>query len=129
MRNGETLSDGVVNATERAALKGLDLGGVQLVLSGHVHNFTSLDFGPARPPQLVVGTGGDLMDPNDLPPPASGPVALDGLTAQAFTMGRFGYFVFDRHGADWIGTFRGLNDAVEATCRLHARSLTCKAPL
>ena len=129
MRNGETLSDGIVNATERAAVKDLDLAGVQMVLSGHVHNFSALDFGPTRPPQLVVGTGGDLMDPNDLPPPVTGPIALDGLTAQAFTMGRFGYFVFDRHGADWMGTFRDLNDAVAATCRLHARSLTCKAPL
>jgi hypothetical protein len=128
-RNGETLSDGVVNATERAAVKGRDLAGVQMVLSGHVHNFTSLDFGAGRPPQLVVGTGGVLMDPNDLPPPVTGPVALDGLTAQAFTMGRWGYFVFDRGGADWIGTFRDLSDTVAAVCRLHARSLTCTAPV
>lgn len=126
-RNGGTLSDGVVNTTERAAVRGMDLGGVQLVLSGHVHNFSSLDFGPNRPPQLVVGTGGDLMDPNDLPPPVTGSISLDGLNAQAFTMGRFGYFVFDRHGADWIGTFRDLNDRIAAICRLHARSLTCQA--
>ena len=127
-RNGEVLTDGVVNATERAAVKGRDLSAVRMVLSGHVHNFTSLDFGPARPPQLVVGTGGDLMDPNDLPPPVTGPVAIDGLTAQTFTMGRFGYFVFDREGADWVGTFRDLKDQVAALCRLHGRALTCKAP-
>ncbi len=53
--------------SERAAVKDLDLGGVQMVLSGRVHNFTALDFGPTRPPQLVVGAGADLMDPNDLP--------------------------------------------------------------
>jgi hypothetical protein len=127
MRSGSTLRDGIVNATERAAVKGRDLTGVQLILSGHVHNFTSLDFGPARPPQLVVGTGGDLMDPSDTPPPAVGEVEVDGLSAQAFTMGRFGYFVFNRRGADWVGEFHDLTDAVVATCRLHGRALSCAA--
>ena len=126
-RSGNALADGIVNATERAAVKGRDLTGVQLILSGHVHNFTSLDFGPARPPQLVVGTGGDLMDPNDVPPPASGSVQVDGLSAQAFTMGRWGYFVFDRRGVDWVGAFHDLTDAVVARCRLHGRALSCAA--
>ncbi|MEO8926045.1 MAG: metallophosphoesterase, partial [Caulobacteraceae bacterium] len=126
-RAGEALSDGIVNATERAAVKGRDLAGVQLILSGHVHNFTSLDFAAVRPPQLVVGTGGDLMDANDTPPPAIGPVQVDGLAAQAFTMGRFGYFLFDRQGADWVGAFHDLTDKVAARCRLHGRALTCVA--
>ena len=126
VRLGPLLADGVVNRTERAAVKGRDLAGVQLILSGHVHNFTSLNFGAGRPAQLVVGTGGDLMAANDTPPPAVGAVAVDGLPAQAFTMGRFGYFVFDRKGADWVGAFHDLTDAVAATCRLHGRSLICR---
>jgi hypothetical protein len=40
-------------------------------------------------------------------------------------MGRFGYFVFDRRGADWVGAFHDLTDAVIARCRLHAARLTC----
>lgn len=129
VRLGPLLADGVVNRTERAAVKDRDLADVQLILSGHVHNFTSLAFSAVRPPQLVVGTGGDLMALNDTPPPASGTVSVDGLQAQAFTMGRFGYFVFDREGADWVGAFHDLSDAVAATCRLHHRSLTCSAPI
>jgi hypothetical protein len=127
VRLGPLLTDGIVNATERAAVKGRALAGVTLVLSGHVHNFTSLDFAGGRPPQLVVGTGGDLMNPNDVPPPAAGPVRVDGLRAQAFTMGRFGYFRFDRQGAGWAGTFHELTDAVAARCRLRGRALTCAA--
>ncbi|MBS0408426.1 MAG: metallophosphoesterase [Proteobacteria bacterium] len=125
MRKDQTLLDGLGNVNLRAAVKGRDLKGVDLVLVGHVHNFTSLDFGDARPPELIVGTGGDIQDPNDLPPPAVGPVSIDGAEAQAFTMGRFGYFVFDRRGADWIGAFHDLTDAVIARCRLHAARLTC----
>ena len=127
-RNGATVTDGIGNATERAAVKGRDLSAIQLVLVGHVHNFSSLDFGVARPAELIVGAGGDLQDPRDLPTPAIGPVSVDGLTAQVYTKGGFGYFVFDRKGADWVGAFHDLTDKVVTTCRLHARSLTCAAP-
>ncbi len=128
LRVGDLLTDGVVNATERAAVRGRNLANVQLVLSGHVHNFTSLSFGQARPPQLIVGTGGDLLDLNDSPPPATGAPTVDGLTARTFTMGRFGYFVFDRQGGDWVGRFHDLSDSVAAICRLHGRDLSCRAP-
>ena len=50
------------------------------------------------------------------------------MAAKAFTMGRFGYFVFDRAGADWVGAFHDLQDKVAAVCRLHARQLICRAP-
>jgi hypothetical protein len=128
LRFGETLSDGIVNQTERAAARRLDLTDVQLVLAGHVHNFTALDFGTARPAQLIVGAGGDLMDRNDTPPPAIGPVQVDGLKARAFSMGRFGYFLFDREGSDWVGAFRDLTDQVVVACRLHGRDLACHKP-
>lgn len=127
-RKDATLLDGLGNVNLRAAINDRDVKGVDLVLVGHVHNFTSLDFGAARPPELIVGTGGDIQDPNDLPPPAIGPVTIDGAVAQAFTMGRFGYFVFDRRGADWVGAFHDLTDKVIADCRLHRARLTCAAP-
>jgi hypothetical protein len=124
-RKGDVLSDGLGNANLRAAVHAQGLGQVELALVGHVHNFTALDFGPGRPGELIVGTGGDIQDPSDLPPPAIGAVSVDGMTAQAFTMGRFGYFVFDRQGSDWAGAFHDLTDAVIATCLLHAGRLTC----
>ena len=126
-RGGEGLTDGGTNATQRAAVKGRDLKGVQMVLSGHVHNFTSLNFGSARPAQLIVGAGGDVMDPGESPRADFGAVTVDGLPAQGFTMGRFGYFVFDRAGKDWVGSFHDLTDAVVTKCRLHERELSCKA--
>ncbi|HEY2177885.1 MAG TPA: metallophosphoesterase [Caulobacteraceae bacterium] len=126
-RRGETLGDGVINATERAAVKGVDLGNVDVVVSGHVHDFTALDFAGARPAQLIVGTGGDLLEAGDSPPPVTGAPEVDGLPAEAFSMGRFGYFLLDRLGGDWIGGFHDLSDALIARCRLHARRLTCAA--
>jgi hypothetical protein len=127
-RLGDLVADGMVNATERAAAKDRDLSGVNLILSGHVHNFTSVSFGAARPPQLVVGTGGDVLDLDDAPPPAAGAAQVDGLPADIFTMGRFGYFVFDRRGEDWVGHFYDTRDQVAAACVLHHRALACHAP-
>ena len=54
---GDTL-----NATEQAAIRDLVPAGLDMVLSGHVHDFTSYDFGPSRPAQLVVGEGGEAND-------------------------------------------------------------------
>jgi hypothetical protein len=125
-RLGNLLLDGRVNATERRAVRDRDLSRVGLIVSGHVHNFTTVSFGPPRPAQLVVGTGGDSLDMDDTPPPAFGRAKIDGLAADVFTMGRFGYFVFDRHGEDWIGRFHGIDDRVIAICRLHRRVLACQ---
>jgi len=128
LRLGGLLSDSVVNATERAAVKGRDLTGVQMILSGHVHNFTSLSFGAVRPVQLIVGTGGDEQSPNDAPPPVVGSTTVDGEASDVFTMGRFGYFLLEKKGAEWTGAFHDLSDRVAAVCRLRARTLTCRAP-
>jgi hypothetical protein len=127
-RLGDLLGDGIVNATERQAVKSVDLAPVTLILSGHVHNFASLGFGAARPAQLVVGTGGDTLDLDDTPPPAAGRATVDGLDADIFSMGRWGYFVFDRHGPEWIGRFYDTRDRVAAVCRLAGRSLSCHTP-
>jgi hypothetical protein len=136
-RKGDQLVDAITNANERAAIHALGLkagglGQMELGLVGHIHNFTSLDFGAGRPGQLIVGTGGDVQDPSDLSPPATGKVTIDGLSADVFSMGRFGYFVFDRKGPknkgsgdDWAGVFHDLTDAVIAKCALHAGRLTC----
>jgi hypothetical protein len=126
-RLGDLVADGLVNATERRAVTSVDLSRVALIVSGHVHNFATLAFGAARPPQLVVGTGGDTLDFEDTPPPTAGVAQVDGMRASIFTMGRFGFFVFDRHGQDWVGRFHDLNDRVVAICLLHDRSLKCNA--
>ena len=97
-----------------------------MVVSGHIHHFASFAFGPRRPAQLIAGTGGDIGEDADTPNLRTGTVSLDGLRARRLTFDRFGYFLLDRSGADWVGAFRDLNDRVIATCRLRARDLTCK---
>ena len=44
--------------TEQMAIRGQIPANLDLVLSGHLHDFISYEFGPERPAQLIVGTGG-----------------------------------------------------------------------
>jgi len=127
-RRGDTLFDTGANVNERAAVKDHPLNGVELVVAGHLHTFYSLDAAPGRPAELVVGTGGDLLDSNKAANIATADLALGGAPpAKAFGMDRFGYFVLDRNGQAWEGAFHDLTDQVVARCRLAAGRLTCEA--
>ena len=114
-----------INMTEQAAVQGHDLDGVQMIVSGHIHHFAAYDFGGVRPSQLIAGTGGDVGEDSDLARIRTDQVDLDGEQADRLTFDRFGYFLLDRTGADWTGTFRDIDDHVVATCRLHDRRLRC----
>jgi Calcineurin-like phosphoesterase len=114
----------MLNATEQAALRDLDLGALDMVLSGHVHDFTSYDFGPSHPAQLVVGEGGDMND-MIVQPPAPG-MAIDGMTLRrVFATPDYGYVVLHRVSQGWAGTVYSVTDHVLARCRLHGRDVTC----
>jgi hypothetical protein len=114
-----------LDLTEQAALRGRDLSAVQMIVSGHVHHFASFDFGPARPPQLIVGTGGDIPDPGDTPRFRTERVNLDGLSAAGFAFQAYGFLLLERDGKAWNGAFYDLGDHVIARCRLAGRSLAC----
>jgi Calcineurin-like phosphoesterase len=118
---GDTL-----NATEQAALRGLVPSNLDMVLSGHVHDFSSYEFGLGRPAQLVVGEGGDANDA--ITQPVKPGISIDGLTTRrALAIPDYGYFVLHRTGQGWTGTVYAITDRVLAHCRLHGRDLGCHA--
>ena len=114
-----------INRTQQVAVAGRDLSAVQMVVSGHIHHFASFSFGPARPAQLIAGTGGDVGEWADTPMVRDTTPTIDGITARRLSFERYGYFLLDRDGADWVGVFRDLDNRLVANCRLHGRALVC----
>jgi hypothetical protein len=113
------------NATMQAAIQGLIPASLDMVLSGHVHDFTAYDFGPARPAQLVVGEGGSANDA--IAQPLDPGVKIDGLAIRkVLGFADYGYLTLDRATVGWNGTVHGLDDAVLATCRFIGRTAECR---
>jgi predicted phosphodiesterase len=117
------------NKTEQVASDKRKLAGTDMVLSGHVHLFTTLSYGETRPVQLIVGNGGD--NPNvAVTGPGIRREAIDGLTADVFQLQRYGYFVMDRTKDGWIGTAYSIDDEVLGSCSFIGRKASCLlAPL
>jgi hypothetical protein len=114
-----------MNLTEQAAIKGHVPDTLDLVVSGHLHDFTTYDYGGGHPAQLIAGTGGDTLLPlADHPLVGS---EVDGIKVEkGMMLAQFGYFVMDRAAGGWTGTFFGLDDKALATCRFADRSLDCR---
>jgi Calcineurin-like phosphoesterase len=124
---GPAVIDVPINATEQAAARGRDLSGVAMVVSGHIHHFASFEWEGNRPPQLIVGTGGDVGEAGDSPKFLDGEVGVDGMGARRFGFDRYGFLVLDRSGAGWSGTFYDTHDRPIAVCRQAGRKLACHA--
>jgi hypothetical protein len=115
-----------LNATQQAAIRDLIPAGLDMVLSGHVHDFTSYDFGPLRPSQLIIGEGGDANDA--IVQPITAGITLDGMKVRrAFAMPDWGYVVLRRVTDGWAAAVYAIDDRVLARCSLHGRSLACRA--
>jgi predicted phosphodiesterase len=76
---------------------------LNLVLSGHVHGFTTYSLGPVT--QFIVGNGG---------------------TKLAF--GKHGYLLMARDNESWLSTLYGTDDTVIENCVTRASTTECKAP-
>jgi hypothetical protein len=114
-----------VNQTLQAAIKGHVPAGLDTVVSGHLHDFTSYAFGPRRPAQLIAGMGGDTML-NLANQPLTG-ADIDGLkTTKGFALKQFGFFVMERQSVGWAGTLYAPDDkTVLAQCTITGRDLDC----
>jgi hypothetical protein len=115
----------MLNATEQAAIRGLVPQALDMVLSGHVHDFTSYEFGPTRPAQLIVGDSGDAN--NAIVQPIAPGITIDGMKLRrTFATADYGYLLLHRMGQGWSGTVYSVADRVLARCRLLGREVACR---
>jgi hypothetical protein len=119
------LAGKTLNATLQEASHGQIPPGLDIVVSGHLHDFTSYEFGSERPAQLIVGDSGDTMLPLGKAPLLG--AVIDGFKARkAFALERFGFFLLERTAAGWDGTLYDSEDSALARCKLSGRALECQ---
>jgi hypothetical protein len=123
---GDAKPGDTLNATEQAAIRDLAPAGLDMILSGHIHDFTSYDFGPSHPAQLIVGEGGDSN--YAMVQPLTAGMVIDGAKLRrGYGIADYGYVVLRRTGTGWSGTVYAVDDQVLARCLLRGRAVTCRA--
>lgn len=98
---------------------------VQLLVGGHIHLFQVLSFGQGRPPQLVTGNGGTLLD-KSITTPLTG-LEIGGMKVAYGTMiAQFGFVLMDRSADNkWALGIKNVNGGDLDKCVLGDGSLLC----
>jgi hypothetical protein len=97
---------------------------VQLFISGHIHLFEVLSFGAGRPPQLVVGNSGTLLDP-PVTTPLTGLEIAGMPVAYGTMMDKFGFALMERAGDKWTVAVKNVSGGDMDKCVLGGGSLLC----
>lgn len=112
---------------------------LDLILAGHLHLFGSMNFGPDRHAQVIVGDSGTRLmvsaskidreiSANNPKAMVEGKTQIDGKQAEFTMKGRFGYFILERSSPTakaWTGSFYGMDNSIMARCTLLGREVHC----
>jgi hypothetical protein len=94
----------LIEASQLAIAKGLPPvpHSVELMLSGHIHTFESINFNQDVAPQIVAGNGGDNLDITPKNLRGSQFVGHSGVTvADGLSVGGFGFLLMTRVADGW----------------------------
>lgn len=98
---------------------------IQLFIGGHIHLFQALSFDGVRPPQLVVGNSGTLLD-RAIQTPLTGLEAGGMKVAYGTFIDRFGYVTMDRRlDGSWAVGVRNVSGGEMDKCLLDGKKLEC----
>jgi hypothetical protein len=101
--------------------------GIQMVLSGHIHEFQQLNFSPQSQPQLIVGNGGDSLHPVPTVPIVGFRFPADGETVSSGgAFSRFGFTNAYLVDGVWYLVPRNVAGDVETVCALQTGSILCQ---
>ncbi|MDE1938660.1 MAG: metallophosphoesterase [Alphaproteobacteria bacterium] len=104
---------------------------VALMLSGHIHTFEAMNYGPHDhvPPQIVAGFGGDKLDPTPWKLTGtifqgdSGVNVKDGLSLPGF-----GFLMMRKVADGWDVDVHNVNGKIERRCWFRAGHVGCAKP-
>jgi hypothetical protein len=95
---------------------------VELLVGAHIHLAEVLDFGPERPPQLVVANSGTQLVARVEPP-----AEIDGIAIQSQrVIYQYGFVAMTALGrGGWSISFRDVDGREIERCRLHGKRVRC----
>jgi hypothetical protein len=101
---------------------------VSLMLSGHIHTFEAINYNPDNhvPPQIVAGTGGDLLTPapsnlrGTIFQGSSGVRVRDGISQDGF-----GFLLMTRNGDAWRIDLYDPQGLIVRTCNFRSGRVDC----
>lgn len=97
---------------------------VQVLMGGHIHLFQVLSFGQERPPQLVVGNSGTLLD-KAITTPLTGLEIANMQVAYGTMLDRFGFVLMERSGDRWALAIKNVAGGDMDKCILGGGVLLC----
>jgi hypothetical protein len=112
------------NPTLQAASDNALPAAVEMVLSGHIHNWTAFSFADRRAPQFVVGNSGTGLDA-ELSVPLTGLDIAGTTVASGAAWHDFGYMTLERTNAGWLATLRAADGAAVLACPVLHHQTTC----
>lgn len=99
---------------------------VQLIFSGHYHAFETLSFESDRPGQVIVGTGGALLEERPLEGDVSGMEVAGQKIDKGKVVPEFGYFVLDKTSTGWKGKLFNPYGQKLASCQIEKNQVSCR---
>jgi len=115
----------MINDTLQAASGNILTGGINLVLSAHIHLFEMLNFEGGRQAQFIIGISGTEFDPPITEPLAG--IEIGGATvSEAFVLtNQFGFALMELEGDVWQVSIRGVSGEELLACEIDGALATC----
>jgi len=114
----------MIDDTLQAASGNVLTGGINLVLSGHIHFFELLNFEGNRQPQLIIGMSGTEVD-STVTTPFPG-LEIGGATVnEGFNLNEFGFALMELKGDVWQVSIRGVGGEELLACEIDGDEATC----
>ena len=98
---------------------------VQMILSGHVHLFQTINIAE-RPPQVIAGNGGTQLEAMLIKPNLAGLKFTNAIVESGINITRFGYLTLEKKAEGWVGKMHGIDAKVLAECVLTQQKFLCK---
>jgi hypothetical protein len=97
---------------------------IEMVLAGHIHNWTAFSFADRRAPQFVIGNGGTGLDA-ELSVPLTGLDIAGTTVASGSAWHDYGYMTLERTNAGWQATLSAADGAPVLQCTVRDHQAVC----